>query len=66
MCYLLPLHNNYDINLYVMALLMHSLLQMSKDNKKAIQDLMKSYENKYSKSRHKYLHECKDLILNQG
>lgn len=75
MCYLLPLHNNYDINkeaswgtinLYVMTLLMHSLLQTSKDNKKAIQDLMKSYENKYSISRHKYLHGCKDSVLNQG
>jgi hypothetical protein len=37
---------------------------MSKDNKKAIEELMKSYNNKYSKFGHKYLHECKDSILN--
>ncbi len=38
-----------------MILLMHSLLQMGGGNKKAIQDPMESYDNKYSKSRHKYL-----------
>jgi hypothetical protein len=46
-----------------MILLLHSLLQMGRDNQKAIQDPMKSYDNKYFRSRHKYLQECKDSIL---
>jgi hypothetical protein len=36
-----------------MTLLMHSLLQMGRDNEKAIQVPMESYDNKHSRFKHK-------------